>query len=595
MKRVALIGHRGVGKSSLLKRIASAVPGAVCLDLDTEIESREKRTIHSFFAEGESVFRAIERETFERIERETYGSLKPVYIAVGGGFDPSAIDESWDVWWIRRATDATGRIFTDRPRLNAQISALDEYLERFAARDHRFRARADRILWLDEGCDTNVDPAERAYLEDRFVNLGGTLTLLPEAFRSDVRRYLDLRLSWGLDRIELRDDLLSHEQMVGAIEALPIEKVLISFRSSDRVSQTRKLTQQNRLDWPMELGASPVGRADILSLHHRGQGESLKSCLARLTQLDANHYKAALPVKSFDELWDGYEWWKQDPKNRSFLPHSSDGRWAWYRRWIGRAQLLNFIREGEGSGADQPTLLQWARGSRNAEYFAAVLGDPVAQSRTPLEQFSFFNDLNAGIYAIRVTEDEMNNGALDRLRGLGLRWAAVTAPLKGAAFRACRDLSRSARELEAVNTLEWENDHWSGTNTDLEGLQLALKDLELGRIAVWGGGGTLNVIKKCLPEARFYSLRTVEDRDPLTAPKNFMPGTVVWAIGRLRASINEPPASWRPKLVVDLNYAEDSPGRAFAIERGSRYISGLEMFRAQAAAQRRFWQKEKAR
>ena len=51
MKRIALIGHRGVGKSELLKRIAvyhgsSAVN---CMDLDNEIEVRTSRSICDIF------------------------------------------------------------------------------------------------------------------------------------------------------------------------------------------------------------------------------------------------------------------------------------------------------------------------------------------------------------------------------------------------------------------------------------------------------------------------------------------------------------------------------------------------------------------
>lgn len=590
MSRIVLIGHRGVGKTSLLKRIARETKehAAEFYDLDLEIEKRFGKSVHAIFSESESDFRQLESETFSAIDRETQKS-DFVYLAAGAGFDPALIPDTWQTWWVRRVTDASGRIFTDRPRLNQKISALDEYLERYEFRRQRYAARADRILYLDEGQDDCDDPAERAYLRDQIQDLGGTLTLLPDAFRTDLDTWLKLRLKWGIDRIELRDDLLSSDQMRKAASLLPIEKCLISFRLQDRIDETLALCKRQKFDWPLELGPCPSGGAEILSLHQRNERESISDALNRLTSVNANHYKAALPVRNFDELVAGYKWWQTDPKHRSFLPHSPDGRWAWYRRWIGRRQLLNFIREGDGSGVDQPTLLQWMREPREPENFAAVLGDPVQHSRTPLEQAAFFRERKAAVYAIRVTEAEMQAGALTQLQNLGLKWAAVTAPLKTQAFAACNKMSDDARVLGAVNTLQQRNGSWIGTNTDLEGLREAVRNLDLGRVAVWGGGGTLNVIRKTIPNAQFFSVRTGENRDGAANAESYNPDSVLWAVGRSRLETNAPPAAWKPKVIVDLNYAEDSLGRAFAVERGSQYVSGLSMFRAQAKAQRRFW------
>jgi shikimate 5-dehydrogenase len=193
-----------------------------------------------------------------------------------------------------------------------------------------------------------------------------------------------------------------------------------------------------------------------------------------------------------------------------------------------------------------------------------------------------------------MTEKEWRSGALEFLRLLGLRWAAVTSPLKGVAFETSRCVDALSAEMNAVNTLKWNapGAEWLGANTDIAGLKIAVDEAKpLGPVAVWGGGGTLAVIQKVIPDAQVFSSRTGENRLPDgVRAGEFNPQTVVWAVGRSRENEGRfPPQSWRPRLVFDLNYADDSPGREYAFAQGCRYFSGLSMFKAQAAAQRSFW------
>ena len=595
MKRIALIGHRGVGKTSLLKRIEFYFAGTGrkihFLDLDREIRERAGTDLQKIFeTQGEEAFRKLERQTFSTIDSETRD--RDVYLALGAGFDPALIPETWTVLWVRRSTDEAGRIFIDRPRLNSKVTALEEFQERYHRRESAYRARADQVLWLDEGSDLNNDPAERSFFLGELKNLKGAMTILPAQFRSreKLETWAMERAGWGIQWFELRDDLLTEEQMSLAANLFPDDRILVSFRNQERVTQTTELVQRQALafDWPLEMGECEFAEPTILSLHERRGEESIAQCLERFPSQTSSQMKAALPVRNFEELKTGDLWRKQDPSARCFLPHSTDGRWHWYRMSLARSQPLNFIREGDGSGADQPTLLRWARLSEKTEEFAAVLGDPVKHSRTPMEQREFFRP--RPVVSIRATEQEVQSGALEVLAELGLRWAAVTSPLKELAFEACVQLDEASRALRSVNTLQRFGAIWSGANTDLDGLREALSELPRGRVAVWGGGGTLNVIRSVLPQAQFFSLRTRENRDS-SGPRadEYSPDLVIWAVGRSKADINDPPEKWRPELVFDLNYSEDSPGRAFALNSGSRYISGLSMFQAQARAQRKFW------
>ena len=585
MKRIALIGHRGVGKTSLLERLKTyfVEHEFKFVDLDSEIRMRTGRELHEIFAQdGEPAFRTLERSVFGEF---TLSSGPATIVALGAGFSPTEIPPSWHVIWIRRVTDSTGRIFTDRPRLNSAVSALDEYNERYSRRQAAYAARADESLWLDEGADLAPDPQEEAFFLNEFRSLEGALTLLPENFGHDFADWVARRVSWGIRWFELRDDLLSLAQMQAALAVLPRERVLVSHRSSSRVAETAGFAADLALDWPLELG--PVrGSPKIVSLHERSA--SMSAAFARFPASGVI-CKAAFRVDSLAELLEGDAWQAQNPRERVFLPSSPDGRWAWYRSLTGYRQELSFFREGDGSGVDQPTLLQWARRPRHASLFASVIGDPVAHSRSPIEHRAFFADYGFPVYAVRVTLDEMKAGALNQLRALGLRWSAVTAPLKELAFAACSNHDSASAEMKSTNTICFDCGHWRGFNTDLDGLREALAPLgDLGACAVWGGGGTLEVMRSALPAGtEFFSLRTGENRVAGRALES--PSTVIWAVGRSQADVNNPPASWKPSLVVDLNYAEDSPGRAFALACGSRYVSGLAMFGAQASAQRRHW------
>ena len=97
----------------------------------------------------------------------------------------------------------------------------------------------------------------------------------------------------------------------------------------------------------------------------------------------------------------------------------------------------------------------------------------------------------------------MEGGALDRLRELGLTHAAVTAPLKSLAFEACAADARDAG-TGSINTLYLDKTAgiWRGRNTDLAGFEAPAR-AGRGRqpVAVWGGGGTLGVIRRIVPGA----------------------------------------------------------------------------------------------
>lgn len=681
-----LVGHRGVGKSSLLKRIKAYVPSAHCWDLDEEIEKIQGESlIKTFKAKGESYFRQIEGEVFHNLlahithisssslPSHQWGSHKwgshqwgshkwgspPVvgrqdssagsslssrnqyFVVLGAGYE-GYIPTQCFVVWVRRLTDFRGRSFLNRPQLSKKGgSEYDEYLARFHERNKRYKQWANDEITLIEGLKS-VNPWEEQVFRGspnrgspvrgshvrsshgeargspvRGSPARGQLTLLPRNCSSFEKLRLFLRnYEKFFTHFEVRDDFLSEEQINWLRDLLPLDKWIYSYRKAPDVgkpiSGERLSDGANIIDWALELG-EPMTLCHQVSLHERREGESVQDCCRRLEKWGASHHlKLAIPIKGFAELWEAHQWWLKDSENRSFLPSSEEGRWSWYRLRQKPLMKINFVKLGsEPQGLsshgdyapDQPSLLHWLSCLDDFKSFAAVLGDPIEHSQSPTEQDTYFRGKNMPIFSVQMNEsDEL---ALSVLRSLGLRYAAVTSPLKKRVLHYCDKLTSVAQELQSVNTLFLGEKGVVGHNTDVEGLKVLLQGA-LSPLVVWGGGGTKAAISKILPQAFFYSARSGELSE---SPRQFVleshlgPNsslkasnpvitlseveTLVWATGRSR-HITWPP-HW-PKRVIDLNYTEDSPGLEFAIRRGAEYISGQEMFRVQAEGQRNFWE-----
>lgn len=599
----AVVGHRGTGKSELMKRLSSHLrdQDVELMDLDEEIEKKIGKKIYELIMQnGEPYFRELERQVFLECMQK---SAKHTYLVLGAGFDMKAIPESVKVLWVRRKTDRDGRIFLDRPRLDPNMSPIDEFCRRAEVREGNYAQAADEIYEMPEGMFENHHRAlaiEKSILTHTFKNMGGVVTVLPSLFVRAPRwdsfksRFADC----GLDLIELRDDFLTPEQIRQIVTELPQLPFLFSFRKDLESAQywlagegREILEKATWVDWALELGEPtqvlaqvPIGKL-VLSSHEK---ETLEVLVRYESQVA--HCKWAPDIQNFEELQQGHRWQKSSPSKRSFLPRSVDGSWYWYRCLQKGQQLLNFWRYDEGSALDQPTLFQWLSAFDKNSEFAAVLGEPIYHSFTPMEQSDFFAKRNLSIFAIRIPRDEFKI-AVPILRDLGMRYAAVTSPHKQAAAEIC------ASELRAVNTLYWSltRKKWLGTSTDNQGFMELIEGVGMiaplqKEIFVWGGGGTLEMVEQSIPHASFFASRTGEPREGSHVTPELQPKIMVWAAPR-GPETQWPPLEWRPAMVFDLNYKEDSMGREYALRCGAHYQSGLVMFQGQAQGQRSFWTK----
>ena len=208
MKRILLIGHRGVGKTSFLKRHASYFPKIEHFDLDREIEKKYGLSVLEIFKQkGEAIFRQYETETLAEILKNNQEYI----ISLGAGFDlsklPAKIGNDYKIIFISRETDSAGRIFLDRPDLDSLKSPMQQYLDRFAERQSAYLKHVDFIYNMSEGEGKNFDLFEKRIFSESF-QIEDAYYTLTEKDLVNIDFYLK---SFG--RIELRTDLLSSKQI----------------------------------------------------------------------------------------------------------------------------------------------------------------------------------------------------------------------------------------------------------------------------------------------------------------------------------------------------------------------------------------------
>lgn len=590
-----LIGHRGVGKSDLLNRIKTYLDDQktnlpLFFDLDQEIAKTYKKPLIDLFPEvGEPRFRQIEHQLFEKIDSENINYI----ISVGAGFSfetyPGSLTAEHQIIWVRRKTDELGRIFFNRPRLNSNVSPLEEFKEKFSPRQKQYQQQADIVFIVPEGL-TQPHLIEKEIFVQTSVVTKGILTVMPWHLKK-----INNLLKYDVDLYELRDDLIDLDTQPWKL--IPKNKRLLSFRNLKNFTDHFKyLNEVSESDWALELGPCPNKNISIISCHNSEANESLQQFLHRLEKaaLPQQHLKAAPIIRTYEELAQLIQWQEHEPQRRSILPRSDQnetGKWLWMRLYMKGRQKINFWRDSDGSALDQPTLFEWLSTPTSTSYFAALLGDPVIHSRTMIEQADFFKNFQAPVWPILLKEDEFKN-ALPFLIKLGLIAAAVTSPLKKVAHLTAQQKTSEALELQAVNTIAISQSVICGHNTDLFGMQQLLeqaaaqlqKKINELSIVIWGGGGTLAMLQKLLPQAISLSVRTGLTRN---STQNIPDQTdlLIWAASPTESF---PPAI-EFNLLIDLNYREDSHARELALQNQKPYLGGDLMFKAQAAGQRQYW------
>jgi shikimate dehydrogenase len=243
----------------------------------------------------------------------------------------------------------------------------------------------------------------------------------------------------------------------------------------------------------------------------------------------------------------------------------------------------------------------------------AVLGYPVGHSRSPAMHSAALAELGmVGEWryeAIEVAPDRFAE-RVAAMPAEGFVGANVTVPHKEAALALAEEISETAREIGAANTLVFEDGAVRAENTDAEGLLRALPVSPAGRRAlVLGAGGAARAVVWGLlregaavdvwnrTDLRSRNLCEELGGDPVSAPEQsryelIVNSTAVGLGGEDPfAELPLGPEGFAPgQTVVDMVYGEEPTtllGAAAAA--GAQTVDGIEVLAQQGALSLRIW------
>jgi shikimate dehydrogenase len=125
--------------------------------------------------------------------------------------------------------------------------------------------------------------------------------------------------------------------------------------------------------------------------------------------------------------------------------------------------------------------------------FAEVIGDPIAQSRSPVIHKHWLDvlGLEGDYFRTRVPADELEAFVEKRRAEPDWRGCNVTIPHKERVIPLLDRLDVGAQTIGAVNCVVPESTGLSGHNTDVDGVAAALDSTEIAgrKVAVIGAGG----------------------------------------------------------------------------------------------------------
>lgn len=241
---------------------------------------------------------------------------------------------------------------------------------------------------------------------------------------------------------------------------------------------------------------------------------------------------------------------------------------------------------------------------------AAVLGDPIAHSRSPRLHGHWLQRYGLkGHYVplhVRAGDLEATLALLPRLGFVGVN---VTLPHKGAALALAARATPLARRIGSANTLTFQGDGFEADNTDAHGFTWNIldnhPDWRPARVALIGAGGACRAVIVALQDRGAREIR-LTNRSPARAAElaaEFGLTAVPWADraamlegcdmlvnGTTQGMTGQPPldlaldALAPSALVTDLIYTPlETPLLAAARARGNPVVDGLGMLLHQAA------------
>lgn len=240
-----------------------------------------------------------------------------------------------------------------------------------------------------------------------------------------------------------------------------------------------------------------------------------------------------------------------------------------------------------------------------------VIGNPLDHTQSPLLHTTIYETL--GLPAVLLAFPHADLAALIMaIKTLSVELTTVTMPYKEQVLQYVDVQSAEVQALKAVNTLIQRDGKLYGYNTDVNGIEYALSNIELTEknvliIGAGGAAGALGYVLKKNQANLFWLNRTVDKAQVLASEFG---GAVITAkdLAELTADIiiNTTPIGMYPDVkqspltayeftrkqtVFDMVYNPvDTLLLKQAKSAGATVISGVEMFIGQALRQIELWQ-----
>ncbi len=454
---VALVGHRGAGKSSLLPQLAKLL-GTDGIDLDLELARRSGRPLWDWVTNDEKGFRAAERACFESLPQ---GSL----VACGGGFlafHPDAlrgclavlVPITFQTYAERLRRDTT------RPRLRPQLTFEEELREVWHEREELHR-RVRTVSLLDFALSAAAGKRAR-----RVVTLPPAVSPLDFAVRA---------LGEGADLLEVRTDLIAPQTDLQPLSQLL--SLLVSERGLPIPEPWRSCAEL--VDCETLGSAGPALRS-----HHAPAPLSPGEAMALWKEVPwgtrVKHVEPLGPLSDAGRLLETQSRLQARFGDDAVTVLATGPLALPFRAVLARKNALDYLALDAtwAAAAGQrvlPDAVREARAGLPARSRLGILGTGISLSRSPSIHPQPFDRIDVPAdtdVAALVT------ALLPHYRGF-----AVTSPFK------CSVLTEVA-----VNTLWRVGDGFEGDNTDVVGAMVALEKLGGSAFTVLGEGGVADAL-----------------------------------------------------------------------------------------------------
>lgn len=241
----------------------------------------------------------------------------------------------------------------------------------------------------------------------------------------------------------------------------------------------------------------------------------------------------------------------------------------------------------------------------------AVIGDPVAQSKSPrIHNLAFQAAGFDGMYLPLLVKPDQLGNFIRLMRELPLSGASVTIPHKESVLERVDDIGPFTEAIGAVNTLYWKDGRLTGTNTDAHGIAIPLgrrAEFDDAKALVVGTGGAAKAAIAALQwlganvwvsgRDRRKASRVASQLEALSMPfsrvadQNFDVMIHATPVGMWPdVEGNLFPDRVPAEIVFDLVYNPvETALLKRAADQGKTVISGIEMFIEQAAKQFHLW------